>query len=167
MLAIRAEKKSDAAAIHEVNRLAFGQVAEANLVDLLRAKYDGLISLVAEEGGRVVGHALWSPVTIEGSSLKGMGLGPLAVLPEYQKKGIGTSLAEAGLDACRKNGYDFALVLGHPDYYPRFGFVPASKFNLKCEYEVPDEAFMVMELRHGALQGVSGVVRYLPEFKGV
>jgi len=167
MLTIRAGKKGDQDAVREVNRLAFGQVAEANLVDLLRAKCDRLISLVAKAGGRVGGHALWSPVTIEGSSLKGMGLGPLAVLPGYQKKGIGTSLAEAGLDACRKNGYDFALVLGHPDYYPRFGFVPASKFNLKCEYEVPDEAFMVMELRHGALQGVSGVVRYLPEFKGV
>ncbi len=167
MLIIRMEKEGDAAGIFEVNRLAFGQEAEAELVEKLRAGYSSLISLVAKEHGKIIGHALWSPVTIEGSNLKGMGLGPLAVHPSYQKQGVGSRLMQAGMEACRKAGYDFLIVLGHPEYYPRFGFIPASRFKLKCEYEAPDEAFMALELKPGALAGVSGVVRYLPEFKDV
>lgn len=91
----------------------------------------------------------------------------MAVLPEFQKRGIGTLLVEAGLAECRKAQYDFVVVLGHPEYYPRFGFVPASRYGIKCEYPVPDEVFMLIELRAGALQGRHGIVKYEPEFDEV
>lgn len=145
---------------------AFGQPLEAQIVDDLRASARPLISLVAEVEGRVVGHILFSPVTIEPSpeGLRGLGLAPLAVLPEFQRLGVGSHLVRAGLEACRSLAVDFVVVLGHPDYYPRFGFVPARSCGLGCEYPVPDEVFLVLELRPGSLAGVSGLVRYRPEF---
>lgn len=167
MLTIRPEEARDTDAIHRLNEQAFGQTEEAELVDKLRRSGVPLISLVAEKDGQLVGHILFSPVTLGGSKLRGAGLGPLAVMPEHQRLGIGAQLVKSGLEVCRKAGYDFVIVLGHPAYYPRFGFRPASKYDLKCEFEAPDEAFMALELRPGALAGASGVAHYPPEFAGV
>ena len=166
MIDVRPETVEDAAAIWVVNAEAFGQPDEADLVDALRANEAVTFSLVAESGGDIVGHILFSPVTLEGDEtpFKALGLGPLAVRPERQGKGIGSRLVEAGLAACRKAGYTAVFVLGHPAYYPRFGFVPTRPLGLRCEFEVPPEAFMVVELGRGALAGRAGTVKYRPEF---
>lgn len=163
---IRFEEPRDIAAIRKVVEEAFGQPAEADLVDALRRNGKAALSLVAEVNDRVVGHILFSPVTVEtgDGELVGIGLAPLAVLPEFQNRGVGSALVEHGLERCREAGHRFAIVLGHPDYYPRFGFVPASRFGIKSKYDTPDEHFMAMELREGALQNQAGMARYQPEF---
>ncbi|HKQ77999.1 MAG TPA: N-acetyltransferase, partial [Blastocatellia bacterium] len=147
----------------------FGRPAEADLVDALRRNGKAAISLVAEDDGRVVGHILFSAVTIQSKETgwTGIGLAPLAVIPERQNQRIGSALVEHGLRRCREEGYPFVVVLGHANYYPRFGFVSASKFGIKSEYDVADEVFMVMELREGALIECAGVVKYQPEFDEV
>jgi putative acetyltransferase len=162
---IRPERPADAAAIDAVNRAAFGQPAEATLVADLRDQASPLVSLVAEEGREVVGHVLFSPVTLTNhADVKIMGLAPMAVLPAMQRRGIGSTLARAGLDACTRLGCDAVVVLGHAQYYPRFGFQPASAFGVRCEYDVPDEVFMALELAPGRLAGKSGTIRYHPAF---
>lgn len=124
-----------------------------------------LVSLVALDEGAIVGHILFSPVTVDGHpELLLMGLAPMAVAPEHQRRGIGSALVEAGLTACKALGATAVVVLGHPEYYPRFAFRPASGWGLVSEYDAPDEAFMALELRDGALRGVSGTVRYHPAF---
>jgi len=168
-MTIRLEKPEDIPAIRIVNERAFGGAAEADLVDALRRNGKATISLVAEDDGRVVGHILFSPVAIETSEreLVGVGLAPMSVIPERQNQRIGSLLVEDGLRRCREDGHPFVVVLGHPEYYPRFGFVPASRFGIKSEYDVADEVFMVMELQEGALSGCAGVVKYQPEFNEV
>ena len=168
MITIRAEIAADIPAVHRVNTQAFGRPGEADLVDALRAAARPYVSLVAASDGEVVGHIFFSPVTLEaeGSACGILGLAPMAVVPEYQRRGIGSQLVRAGLEECRRIGYDVVVVLGHPEYYPRFGFVPASRKGLRCEYSVPDEVFMVAELRPNALSG-QGLVKYRPEFAGV
>lgn len=166
---LRPEAPGDEAAIHDLNENAFGQAGEADLVDRLRRNGKTLISLVAESEDRVVGHILFTEVTLETSSGSEplAGLAPMAVLPELQKTGIGSRLVRVGLQACRRAGHKAVVVLGHPEYYPRFGFVPASRFGIRSEYDVPDEVFMAMELNEGALAGGGGLARYQPEFGGV
>src|SRR5262245_41641306 len=166
MVTIRAENADDIPAVHRVNELAFGRPNEAALVDALRAAVAPHLSLVAVENGRVVGHIFFSPVSIESaeSASSAVGLGPLAVLPEYQRQGIGSQLVREALRECQHAGWSVVVVLGHPEYYPRFGFVPASRKGLRCEWPVPDEVFMVTELEPGALGGRSGLVKYHPEF---
>ena len=166
VLIIRTEQPGDLDAIRRINELAFGQAAEADLVDALRGAGNVATSLVAVREGLVVGHILFGPVSIESdaSSTPAVGLGPMAVLPESQGSGIGSRLVEEGLAACREAGCEIVVVLGHATYYPRFGFVPASRHQISCEYDVPDEAFMVLELTEGALLGTSGTVKYAPEF---
>jgi putative acetyltransferase len=165
MAIIRYEHHSDINEIRLVNERAFKQPDEADLVDELRAAGKIVVSLVAEANRSVVGHILFSRARIEGSSLKVVGLAPMAVLPEHQGRGIGSVLVSEGLNACRSLGYDAVIVLGHPDYYPRFGFLPADRFGLVSQWDaVPGCAFMAIELRADALQGVSGVARYAPEF---
>jgi putative acetyltransferase len=119
--------------------------------------------------GQVVGHIFFSPVLIEteNSSFTAMGLAPMAVLPEFQKQAIGSQLVRRGLDECCRLGHDIVVVVGHPEYYPRFGFVPGKAKGLSCEYPVPDEVFMVVELNEGALAGRGGLVKYRPEFGSV
>jgi putative acetyltransferase len=169
MLFIRGERPEDMAAIHEVYELAFGRPHEAALVDALRASGKVTLALVAVEDDRVVGHILFSPVTIDSGdrTCSAVGLAPMAVLPKRQRRGIGSQLVKAGLLGCRNAGYDCVVVVGHPIYYPRFGFVPASRYGLKSEYEVPDEAFMVVAWSVGVLQGRGGIARYEPEFRSV
>jgi putative acetyltransferase len=167
MIVVRAEQPGDAAGIRETNELAFESPLEASLVDALRSAEDYL-SLVATIDEQVVGHILFTPVTLEPPvALRIAGLAPMAVRPEHQRSGVGGQLIRAGLDACRARGYAAVVVLGHPEYYPRFGFVPAHTFGLTCEFPSPPEAFMAIELEAGALAGIAGMVRYRPEFGAV
>jgi putative acetyltransferase len=166
---VRAEKTEDRDAIHRVNELAFGRPNEAELVDALRANASPTISLVAVVDEQLAGHIFFSPVTVEsdGGVFTAMGLAPMAVLPEYQNQGIGSLLVREGLRECQRIGYDAVVVLGHPKYYPRFGFAPASLKGLRSEYDVPDEVFMVTELVPDALGGRCGLVKYHAEFANV
>jgi putative acetyltransferase len=174
---IRQEGPDDHAAIRRVNELAFGGPGEANLVDALRAAGAVTLSLVArigadigaDSGADIVGHILFSPVAIKTSAgtSAAVGLAPMAVLPGRQRMGIGSRLVREGLAELGRRGHAAVIVLGHPDYYPRFGFEPASRFGLRWEHECPDQAFMARELRPGALAGPGGVVCYRPEFAAV
>ncbi len=165
---IRAEKKDDQDAIFAVNASAFETPAEATLVDMLREQAQPIVSLVAEDQGNVVGHIMFSPVSLsENHDLKVMGLAPMAVAPEHQRKGIGSALVLAGLEQCRQLGFVAVVVLGHPEYYPRFGFSPSSRFGIDSEYEVPEEIFMAMELVPDALSGKTGRVKYHNAFSNV
>jgi len=165
---VRPEGPGDVDAVHQLNLVAFGSEDEAALVDALRAHGRVTVALIAEHQNRTVGHILFSPMTFEPANnrVSAVGLAPMAVLPGLQRQGIGSLLVENGLEACRGLGHDCVFVLGHPEYYPRFGFLRASGFGVSSSYDVPDEAFMALELRPGALSDVSGVVRYQPEFDG-
>jgi putative acetyltransferase len=138
---VRPESLGDISAIREVDERAFGRPAEANLVDALRARRKVVLSLVAVLDGRVVGHILFSPAAIESGAglFPVVALAPMAVLPEYQRQGVGSLLVSAGLEECRRLGHECVIVLGHAEYYPRFGFVPASRYGIKSEFDVPDE----------------------------
>lgn len=160
---VRPEQPGDTEAVARVHEAAFPTTAEARLVALLRGAGKAMVSLVALSEERVVGHILFSPVTIDGSPMVGAGLAPVAVLPKCQRRGVGSRLIEAGLDACRAAGVPFVVVLGHPEYYPRFGFRRASERGLGNEYGA-DEAFRVLELRPGSLPPGGGLVRYASEF---
>lgn len=159
-LLIRAETQHDLRAVRSVNEAAFGQRFEADLVDALRRQADPFISLVVEQAGEVVGHICFSPVTIgDGAQRDGyVGLGPMAVLPAAQNRGVGSRLVRAGLDECRRRGQALVVVVGHAAYYPRFGFQPASRLGLTCEYDVPDDVFMALRLDETIRP--TGLVRY-------
>ncbi len=166
---VRGEREEDFAAIRRVNQAAFGRPDEGELVDAIRESGALICSLVAEVEGQIAGHVLFTPVTLDtgDGGVTGAGLGPVAVLPEFQRQGLGSRLIVAGLDICREAGYGFAVVLGHSSYYPRFGFRPSRPLGIRWEHNAPEEAFMVMALRDGGLEGLSGIVRYRPEFDGV
>ncbi len=174
----RAEQPSDEAAIANVLTRAFGQPAEAELVAKIRAGdgFDNALSLVAVTIGNdhhpesIVGYILHSPIHIErddGGRVAALSLAPMAVLPEYQNQGIGSQLVRAGLDAARTAGHRIVIVLGHENYYPRFGFERASACSVRCEWDVPDEVFMLLVLDKTAMSGVSGLARYRPELAQV
>jgi len=149
---IRTEEEKDWLAVYAVNAAAFETEAEARLVDALRQQARPIVSLVAENDEAVVGHIMFSPVSLTGhADMKIMGLGPMAVAPKHQRKGIGSALVPYGLERCRQLGVGAVVVLGHPEYYPRFGFAPSSRFGIGCEYEVPEEVFMI----YGATTWVS------------
>ena len=165
---VRAEQLKDYASVRGVNASAFETTAEASLVDALREQAHPVVSLVAEEGGTVIGHIMFSPVSLSGHpGLRIMGLAPMAVVPEHQRKGVGSALVRAGLEQCRQLGFGAVVVLGHPSYYPRFGFLPSVRFGIACEYEAPEEAFMLVELQPGFLDGVTGTVQFHAAFKNV
>lgn len=169
MLILRLETTTDVAAVRRVNELAFGRPGEADLVDTLREAAQPTLSLVAVQEGQVAGHIFFSPVTISTGSVRDsayLGLAPMAVHPDFQRQGIGSRLVREGLEACRQLGAEAVVVLGHPEFYPRFGFVPASRFGLRCEYPVPDEVFMAVELAPGALS-TPGLVKYHAAFANV
>jgi putative acetyltransferase len=168
MLSVRSEQPRDRTQVFEVNRAAFGRPDEALLVDRLRETAGVLISLVAVEADQVVGHILFTPVQVASETpFDAMALGPMAVLPGYQRRGIGSRLVRSGLDACREAGHSVVFVLGHPRFYPRFGFTPAGAVGIAWEHPAPEDAFMVIELTPGALGGRTGIVKYLPEFTAV
>jgi putative acetyltransferase len=170
VLTIRHEEPADIDAIRQVNKQAFADAeglgtSEADLVDALRRNGNVVVSLVAEQDGAVVGHVLFSPMLIEspgGGSHQAIALGPLAVRPDVQKQGIGSALMNAGLDEIRELGHDAVFLLGHTSYYPRFGFAPARHRGII--YQDGRDSFQVIELRPGALDGVTGTARFSPEF---
>lgn len=157
----RPEHASDVTAIRAILESAFPTAAEARLVDALRSSGRLTVSLVAADGAECVGHIAFSPVTVGGAT--GLGLGPVAVLPSHQGKGVGALLVREGLATCAQLDAGFVVVLGEPEYYGRFGFTRASEAGLDNEFGV-DEAFMVLELRAGSLPEGGGLVRYAPEF---
>lgn len=170
---IREEQPADIEKIFQVNIDAFGGDTEAKLVDMLRASAQPFISLVAVRDNQIVGQIVFTPVdlsngTSDGSSeIKIMGLGPMAVVANHQRQGIGSELIKEGLARVAALGYDAVVVLGHAHYYPRFGFVPATQYQIKSEYDVPDDVFMIMELTNGALQGKHGTIKYHQAFSMV
>jgi putative acetyltransferase len=166
MLIIRPETSKDMAAIRHINEEAFGQKEEAEIVEKLKNRGVLTISLVAAQDNEIIGHIAFSPVKVESkhSSFDAIALAPMSVLPASQRQGIGSQLVRAGLEECRRLGHEVVVVLGHPDYYPHFGFAPAKPKGIDCEFEVPDEAWMVLELKEGALAARSGTVKYQPEF---
>ena len=165
MITIRHEQPGDIEAIREVNRRAFGQEQEARIVDALRDSGAVLLSLVATLEDRITGHILYSPV--HAGDLGGAALGPMAVLPEQQRQGIGSRLVESGNELLQKAGCPFIVVVGHPEFYPRFGFQPARPYGLACEWDVSDGVFMVKVLDDARMGGTTGQVRYRPEFSSV
>lgn len=158
-IVIRPETATDTEAVRNVNRAAFPTSLESNLVDALREAGDATISLVADVDGFVVGHIMFSPVTVDAHPIRGLGLAPVAVLPDVQNSGIGSYLIREGLNRARGLEASFVVVLGEPGYYGRFGFVKASGLGLDNEYGV-DDPFMVMALQDDALHGITGLVRY-------
>ena len=167
-ISIAEESTQDIEGIRMVNLAAFKGDYEADVIDRLRSNCTEILSLVAKAGEQVVGHILFSPAHIvqdQGWTIKGMGLGPLAVNPGDQGRGIGSALCEAGMKRMAEAGYPFVIVLGHPGYYPRFGFTRASAHGIVSTFaNVPDEAFMICVLDQAGMQGVRGVAHYRPEF---
>jgi putative acetyltransferase len=163
-IAVRLENADDIGAVCEVNRLAFGSDDEAQLVDALRDGGHVRVSLVAEKGGSVVGHILFSDMAVvtPGGALEALALAPMAVVPGHQRQGIGSLLIREGLRACREAGHRIVIVVGHPEFYPRFGFSAELAGRLRSPF--PGPAFMALELVPGALDGVEGEVRYPPPF---
>jgi putative acetyltransferase len=170
---IRAEKTEDLAGIRAVNILAFNnRENEAKLVEAIRqsSSFIPQLSLVAvKNDGEVIGHILFSLISIETEKgyIPTIGLAPMAVKPQYQRQGIGSKLVIEGLHVCKDLGYKHVVVLGHPEFYPRFGFTPAKLFGIKAPFPVPDEVFMVLEIEQGSLNGITGTVKYPPAFDTV
>jgi putative acetyltransferase len=169
---IRHVRPSDLPTIRDLHVCAFGgRPNEAVLVGLLHAAGKARPSLAAIDRStdQVVGHVVFSPMTIDSApndrpNVTAVGLGPLAVLREHRRRGVGSRLVRQGIDACRENGFDLVAVLGDPRFYSRFGFESALKWGITNEY-VQDDDFMVMELRPGVLAGIRGMLKYAPEFR--
>ena len=163
---IRPEQTGDFDTVHALLLASFGREAQARLVDRLRASGRIALALVAEEKDRVLGHVVFSKIVAdaEGGEVSALALAPLAVVPAFQRLGIGSALVSAGLERCRLQRHARVLVLGDPVYYARFGFVPAARFGLKCPFPADEENFMAIELEPGAFAGVAGTVRYGHEF---
>ena len=171
MIAIQSEKREYYSVIHEINLLAFGRENEAELVGTLRKSRDfnPELSLVAIKDRKVIGHILFSPITIQTNKgiFPALALAPMAVHPEFQNQGIGSELIHQGLERSRNLGHKVVIVVGHPTYYTRFGFTSARVKGLEASFTVPDEAFMLIELSPDVLNDISGVVIYPPAFEGV
>ena len=166
-MTIRPEKDIDAKAVRKLNEAAFEGTVEAQIVEDLRGNEPECVSMVAVEDNSIVGHVFFSPVILKGEwgKLEGMGLAPMAVLPEKQRQGIGTELAKRGLEELNKRDCPFVIVLGHPHFYPRFGFERASIYGIRSQWEgVPDEAFMILWLDRSKSGEVPGTAFYREEF---
>ena len=167
---VRPERPADLEAVREVNQSAFGQTAEADLVDALRQSpaFIPELSLVAIQGVQLVGHVLFTRIVVRGERLAhpALALAPLAVLGSHQRRGLGSALVERGLQQACALGHELVIVVGHPEYYPRFGFVPAGPHGIHAPFPVREEAFMARELRPGVLGRIEGQVEYPPEFAG-
>ena len=170
-MSIRAEETADRSAVFRVNAEAFGQEDEARLVDALRGSSAFIpeLSLVAVRGGEVVGHILFTRISIRShdACASALALAPMAVLPACQRLGIGSALVREGLEQARRLGHTAVIVVGHPDYYPRFGFRDAAGSGIRAPFPVSPGAFMALALSPGALDGIAGEVEYPPEFGAV
>lgn len=167
MIRIRKENKNDHATIKQINDAAFGQHQEGNVVGKLRKLDPNALSLVADVDGKLVGHIFYSTAEIDYNNKKivGMGLAPVAVLPEYQRQGIGKKLITESINMLLNQNIPFIIVLGHEEYYPKFGFEIASKYGIKCQWEdVPDEAFMIMIIDSDIMKNINGVAKYRDEW---
>lgn len=168
-LIIRPETPADTSAITRVNDQAFGQPNEGKLIENLRRSenFIGALSLVAESEGKVVGHILFTKIKIvhESGQADSLALAPMSVLPAHQNQNIGSQLVKEGLKRATDLGYRSVIVLGHPAFYPRFGFQPASKWHIRCPFAVPDNVFMGLALVPGGLDGVQGMVEYGKAFQ--
>ncbi|AZN43860.1 N-acetyltransferase [Paenibacillus albus] len=171
-MVIRTETDADYAIVREVNYCAFGnRDDEADLVERIRrsAEFIPELSLVAERDGSIAGHVLISKALIQNENMNTevLVLAPIAVLPAYQRQGVGVELIREGLKRSRALGYPAVLLIGHPTYYPKFGFIPASRFGIELkQFPVPDEVFMANELHDGALTGIVGELKYPEAFAG-
>ncbi len=165
---VRQESPADHESVRQVNLLAFANEAEARLVDDLRDAGYARLSLVADDNGQIVGHIMFSDLLIQASNgiVNSLALAPVAVTPGHQRQGIGSALVREGLRLCREQGHQIVVVLGHPEYYPRFGFSSNLAEPLVCSFH-SGPALMALELVPGALQGVSGELKYAPPFQHV
>jgi len=171
-LKIRQEGKSDFKEVYKINELSFEEEGEAKLVELLRnsSVFVPELSLVAIIEDNIVGHILFTKIKIVDSNqneFESLALAPMAVLPKCQKKGIGGKLINKGLEIATKLNFKSVIVLGHEHYYPKFGFVPTTKWKIKAPYDVPSNAFMGLELVVDGLKDISGIVQYPKEFDEV
>lgn len=166
-LEIRHETGDDVFRIRAINVRAFGRQEEARLVDSLRAEGYAKLSLVAEEEGQIIGHIMFSEAVIHTGEedVAALALGPVGVIPERQSRGIGSALIREGLGHCAEAGDNIVVLLGHPGYYPRFGFSPDLAKNLNSVHA--GEAFMALELTPDALSGVAGDFHFAPPFEAV
>jgi putative acetyltransferase len=168
---IRREMPDDIQSIYKVNKAAFSRENEGKLVNAIRESEHFIpeLSLVAEENGEVIGYILFSKIFIkqDGELTEAIALAPMAVQPEFQGKGVGSALVKEGLVKCKQLGYPLVIVLGHPEFYPRFGFEKASDKGIVPPFPVPDEVFMVCELKEGAADKMKGEVVYPPSFQEV
>lgn len=166
---VRQEKKQDFNSIYDLHKKAFKQEDESQLVEFIRSSENFIpgLSLVAEKRGKIIGHILFSKIILRGEKeYESLLLAPMAVLPEYQNQGVGGTLILKGLDRAKELGFSSIFVIGHKHYYPRFGFQRASTWNITCPFEVPDGAFMAIELQIDSLKGKSGVLRLPKAFEG-
>lgn len=167
MVTIRPETDNDVTTIYHINAQGFGREKEAEFVNHLRDHRGITLSLVAEYNGLLVGHALFSPLKIkpDGSGFNAVTLAPLAILPEYQRQGIGSSLVREGIERIRLLGHDIIFLVGHPEYYPRFGFTQARLKGFRCEFDVPDETWMLLETANNNYGKMERTVYFRPEFR--
>jgi putative acetyltransferase len=167
LINIRSETNRDINGIYHVNEQAFNRKTEADLVDNLRINKAITLSLIAEVEEKIIGHILFSPVIVQPdqSDYNSVTLAPLAVLPAYQHKGIGSQLIRTGLKECRLLGHDFVFLVGHSEYYPRFGFIQAKSKGFECEFEAPDEAWMLIQLDKKTSIQTGGTVYFRTEFR--
>ena len=172
-ITIRPETQDDHREVFEINHIAFGQDNESKLVDALRKNQTAFVpelSIVATDNKKIVGHILFTKINIKddnGNLNESLGLAPMAVRPELQKRGIGGQLIRKGLEVAKESGFKSVIVLGHEHYYPKFGFQPADKWNLKSPFDIPSNVFMAIELISGGLKNISGTVVYPKEFENV
>jgi len=172
VITVRPESPSDYKAIYEINERAFKRSDEALLIENLRESdyFIPELSFVAEKNKQVIGHIVFSLVDVrndKGAVSQILSLAPMAVSPDFQKQGVGFLLVKQGLKKCRESGFKAVVVVGHPEYYPRFGFTSARAKGLTLPFDAPDEAFLVAELLPGALEDISGAIVYPPAFDDV
>jgi len=169
MINIRQESSNDHKQVYNIHEQAFGQKEEPEIVERIRKGqfFVPELSLVAEMENQVVGHILYSKIKINCTpEFECLALAPVAVLPAFQKQGIGKQLVRAGLKIAKDLDFEAVIVLGHKEYYPKFGFQKAATWSILCPFEVPDEHFMAIELKAGVLEGKAGTVVYPAEFMG-
>lgn len=165
---IRQEQPGDFPAVFSIHEQAFARTIEAELVNRLRRSnaFVPKLSLVATKDEVLAGHILFTKIKIKNENVEyiSLAMAPVSVLPDFQNTGVGSALIRRGLDLAKEIGYTSVIVLGHEHYYPKFGFIPAEKWDIRCPFEVPSSFFMALELQPGSLNSISGMVEYAPEF---